>query len=299
MAPNRTADQLVVIVGPTASGKSELAIKLARAFNGEIISADSRTIYKGLDIGTAKPAMKERSGIVHHGFDLVEPDEAFSAARFQKMAKNWIVDIQSRGKLPIMVGGTGLYIDSVIFDYEFGAPANIELRSQLEKLNIEELWDYCKNNNIELPENKINKRYVIRAIELKGINKRRKKTIQQHTFIIGINPDKKILQRRIDARVEKIIANSVVEEATKAAKRYSWQAPALNGNIYPIVHRIIQGQLTTQEAIEEAKTKDWRLAKRQLTWLKRNPAIHWHSSINQAYQAVEEYLSNFYTDLLQ
>ncbi len=293
MAPRRTTDQLIVIVGPTASGKSELAIKVAQAFNGEIISADSRTIYKNLDIGTAKPTMMERAGIVHYGFDLVEPDKTFSAAKFQQIAKGWIADIQSRGKLPIMVGGTGLYIDSILFNYEFGAPANIKLRSQLEKMNIEELWSYCKSHNIELPENKKNKRYVVRAIEQKGINKRRKNYSQNHIFTIGINPGREILQQRIYERAVKILTNNVVTEATIVAKNYGWQAPALNGNIYPIVHRIMQGQLTKQEAIEESRTKDWHLAKRQLTWLKRNPAINWYTSIDQGYQAIKEYLSNF------
>jgi tRNA dimethylallyltransferase len=143
---------LIVIVGPTASGKSALAMQLAERFGGEIICADSRTVYKGMDIGTAKPSAEDQARVPHHGLDLVEPGERFSAVDFKNYATQTIADIRARGKIPFLVGGTGLYVDAVIFDYHFGQ-ADPELRAKLEALSLEELHEYCRNNNIKLPEN--------------------------------------------------------------------------------------------------------------------------------------------------
>ena len=160
---------LVVIAGPTASGKSSLAMELAQQFRGEIICADSRTIYTGMDIGTAKPSSADRALVPHWGLDLVEPGEYFSAADFKTYAVQKIAEIRARGHVPFLVGGTGLYIDSVVFDYAFGPAADKERREQLNTMTIEELYNYCNKNNVVLPENEKNKRYVIRAIELAGI----------------------------------------------------------------------------------------------------------------------------------
>src|SRR5664279_14928 len=135
---------LVVITGPTASGKTGLAIELAHQFGGEIICADSRTIYRGMDIGTAKPTPVERLLVPHWGLDLVDPGEYFSVADFKKYADQKIIEIRARGRIPFLVGGTGLYIDAVIYDYRFGPPANADLRSRLEKLTIDELYAYCE-----------------------------------------------------------------------------------------------------------------------------------------------------------
>jgi tRNA dimethylallyltransferase len=197
MAARNLKQPLVVIAGPTASGKTSLAIEMAERFDGEIICADSRTIYKGMDIGTAKPTKEERERVPHWGLDLVEPNERYSVAEFKAYAVRKIEDIRARGKVPFLVGGTGLYVDAIIFDYEFGPAADMERRQSLEKMTIEELHAYCSENNIELPENRLNKRYVIRSIEQKSINTKRRSTLIDNCFVVGIATDRDILRTRI------------------------------------------------------------------------------------------------------
>jgi tRNA dimethylallyltransferase len=268
---------LVVVVGPTASGKTSLAIDIAKKFEGEIISADSRAIYKGMDIGTAKPTIEEREGIPHWGLDLVEPDERFTAADFKQYAFERISEIRARGHLPILVGGTGLYVDSVIFDYQFGPRADAERRAMLEAMSLDVLHDYCIENNISLPENTLNKRYVIRAIEQKSINTKRRKVPIDNALVVGIATDREVLRTRIEARAEHIFDDGVVEEATILGKKYGWNHESMTGNIYPLVHSYLKGELTVDGMKEKFTTLDWRLAKRQLTWLRRNPFIRWGS----------------------
>ena len=161
----KNSNTLIVITGPTASGKTSLAIKLAKLFGGEIISADSRAIYKDINIASAKPTIEERDGVPHWGFDLVEPGERFTAADFKEYAYSKIEDILSRGKIPFLVGGTGLYIDAVLYDYEFGGEVSDVFRRKLNSKSLEELQEYILENKIQMPENFKNKRYLIRAIE--------------------------------------------------------------------------------------------------------------------------------------
>ena len=153
----RSEPPLVVIVGPTASGKTAVAIELAGRFDGEIICADSRTIYKGMDVGTAKPSAKEQAAVPHWGLDLVEPGERFTAADFQRYAVAKIAEFRARGRVPFLVGGTGLYVDAVLFGYEFGPEATARQRQELEGWSLLQLQEYCVKNNIKLPENSQNK----------------------------------------------------------------------------------------------------------------------------------------------
>lgn len=266
---------LVVIVGPTASGKTGLAIELARHFNGEIISADSRAIYSHMDIGTAKPSMEERAGIPHWGFDLVEPGEQFSAADFQRYAVRKIEEIRGRGRVPLLVGGTGLYVDALLYDYQFGPAADPKRRQDLEALTIDELQQYCVERNITLPENSKNKRYLIRAIEQEGVNHSRRDTPVGNSIIVGITTDREVLRSRIESRAEQLFADGVVDEASMLGKKYGWNNEAMTGNIYPLVRQYLAGELTRDEVKRKFVTLDWRLAKRQLTWLRRNPDIVW------------------------
>lgn len=266
---------LVVIVGPTASGKSALAINLAEKFGGEIICADSRTVYKGMDIGTAKPTKQERKSVPHWGLDLVEPGERFTAADFKKYANEKIADIRKRRNVPIIVGGSGLYIDGVIFDYQFGPAADEKQRHSLEVMSLEELHEYCHKNNIQLPENHSNKRYVIRAIEQKSINKKRRERPIDNTHIVGIATDSLLLRSRIERRAEYIYANGVVNEAKLLGEKYGWDNEAMTGNIYPECLLYLQKEITTEQLIQHSVSLDWKLAKRQLTWLRRNPYIQW------------------------
>lgn len=266
---------LVVIVGPTASGKTSLAIQIAKQFGGEIICADSRTIYKGMDIGTAKPSAAEQAGVPHWGLDLVRPDERFSVADFKKYALGKITEIRARGNLPMLVGGTGLYIDSILFDYQFGDMADEAKREELNNMTIEQLHEYCHNNNIPLPENMQNKRYVMRNIERNGINDSRRTEPIGNTIIVGIATERDVLRSRIVFRIEQLFDDGVVDEAKKLGKMYGWGGEAFKGDVYPLAHQYLTNELTLDEAKAKLATIDWRLAKRQLTWFKRNPYIIW------------------------
>lgn len=272
---NYNKTPLIVIVGPTASGKTSLAINLAEIYGGEIICADSRTVYKDMDIGTAKPSYEDCQRVPHWGIDLVYPYEYFSAAEFKQYSLKKIEDIRSRNKIPFLVGGTGLYIDAIVFDYKFGNKSDVKKRTLLEKLTIEELWEYCSKNNIELPDNYNNKRYVIRCIEQGGINNSRKVEINNNIIVVGISTDRDNLQKRIKDRIEQFFDNNVVEEARILGKIYGWDNRAMSGNIYPILHKYIDNEISIEEAKVEIFYRDWHLAKRQMTWFRRNKNIEW------------------------
>lgn len=278
---------LIVIVGPTASGKTGLAVQLAKEFGGEVISADSRAIYKEMDIGTAKPNLAERDGVPHWGIDLVAPGEPFSAADFKQYTLQKIDEIRARGHIPFLVGGTGLYVDAVVFDYQFGTQADAGRRQKLESMTLDELQDYCNKNNILLPENDKNKRYVVRAIERAGQTPKRKQSPIKNTYIVGITTDRDTLRERIALRSEQLFHDGVVEEATLLGKKYGWESEAMTGNVYPLVRQYLQGGLSLDTVKEKFTTLDWRLAKRQLTWLRRNPHIQWHGL-----EEAKQYLSN-------
>ena len=277
---------LVVIAGPTASGKTSLAIRLAKQYNGEIICADSRTIYRDMDIGTAKPTMAEREAVPHWGLDLVSPGETFSAAQFKEYALQKISEIRSRGCLPFLVGGTGLYIDAVIFNFQFGAPPDPSLRHELEKRTVAELQYYCYKYNRKLPENNKNKRYLIRAIEQKNKNNRYEFMIRDNSIAVGIATNKEILRTRIVLRSEQLFLNNVVSEAMLLARKYGWDNEAMTGNVYPLVREFLNQNITENELKRQFVIADWRLAKRQMTWLRRNPFIMW-ATLDSA----EHYLS--------
>lgn len=272
---NYNKTPLIVIVGPTASGKTSLAINLAEIYGGEIICADSRTVYKDMDIGTAKPSYEDCQRVPHWGIDLIYPYEYFSAAEFKQYALKKIEDIRSRNKIPFLVGGTGLYIDAIVFDYKFGNKSDVKKRTLLEKLTIEELWEYCSKNNIELPDNYNNKRYVIRCIEQGGINNSRKVEINNNIIVVGISTDRDNLRKRIKDRIEQFFDNNVVEEARILGKIYGWDNRAMSGNIYPILHKYIDNEINIEEAKVEIFYRDWHLAKRQMTWFRRNKNIEW------------------------
>lgn len=270
---------IIVIVGPTASGKTDLAIRIAKRIGAEIICADSRTVYKDMNVGTAKPSKRERELVPHHGLDLVSPNERFTAADFQRYATSKIREIHSRGKPVIIVGGTGLYIDSVIFDYQFGGDRGTQMRSELNDMTIEQLQNYCTESHIQLPKNVKNKRHLIRAIEQKGVNHKRKSDLSKNTIIVGISTDRSMLQKRIEVRLHNMFDQCVVEEATSLAEKYGWDNEAMTASIYRITHLIIDASITNQRALELAVQADMRLAKRQMTWFRRNPHIYWSDDI--------------------
>lgn len=273
---------LIVIVGPTASGKTNLAIKVAKELNGEVISADSRAIYMGMDIGSAKPTVKDMQGIPHWGFDLVRPGERFTAVDFQRYANEKIVDIRSRGRVPIIAGGTGLYVDAVIYNYQFPLERTKTERKKYENMSLNDLYDYCAQNNVSLPENKLNKRYVVNSILRQGQALKRNSTIINNIIVVGITTERAILRTRIKARTDNFMQSGVLEEAQKLAKKYGWESEAMTGNIYPLARAYAEGSLDYNSMIEQFNIKEWHLAKRQLTWFKRNKDIQW-LSLDDAY----------------
>jgi tRNA dimethylallyltransferase len=267
---------LVVIVGPTASGKTSLAVTLAKEYSGEIISADSRAIYKGLDIGTAKPSLKERRGVPHWGIDIVGPEQTFSVADFQRYAKKVIRDIRSRGKIPFLVGGSGLYVDSVVYDYDFSASGyDTAERETLMEQDLEVLYKYCDKHNVKLPENHKNKRYVVNNILRSNAPQQRKTSPQEGCIVVGITTEINVLRERITSRARAMWDAGLIEETHSAAARYGWKHEAMTGNTYCAARAYIEGTLSRDEAIARVATLDSQLAKRQRTWLRRHEHIIW------------------------
>ncbi len=290
-APNLNQPLLVVIAGPTASGKTDLAIRMAKKYNGEIICADSRTVYRGMDIGTAKPTPEEQAMVPHWGLDLVDPGESFSVAQFKDYANAKIAEIRGRGRVPFLVGGTGLYIDAVLFDFHLGDKADEDLRRKLENMSVQDLQNHCINNNIELPENYQNKRYLIRAIERNGISSIKNDTPIVDSVVVGIATNREILRSRIVDRVERMLDGGVVKETQELMTKYSLFDEPYLGTIYPFVASLMSKELTREEVVEKAATQDWRLAKRQMTWFRRDPFMMWCDL-----ESAEHYLSRHLVD---
>lgn len=278
---------VVVITGPTASGKSSLAMNLAITYGGEIICADSRTVYKGLDIGTAKPTEQDQTLVRHWVLDVVNPNERFTAADFARHAETAIEDIYLRGKIPFVVGGTGLYIDGLVKGYNFGPTVDEAQRSYLNGLTVDTLKTIIKKQQIALPVNSDNKRHLVRAIEQKRINTSRKLSTKYNYEVVIISTEKLHLEQKIRSRAEQIFNGNVVEEATKNGNRYGWDSEAMKGNIYPIIKKMLDGELNLEQAKELFIIRDRQLAKRQVTWFKRHDDAT-HLSLEEA----EIYLSN-------
>lgn len=286
----QSSGPLIVVVGPTASGKSALAMRIAQKYDGEIIAADSRTVYRGMDIGTAKPTPADQALVPHHLIDLRNPDESFSVAEFKELAQAAINDILSRGKVPVLVGGTGLYVDAVLFDYQFGAAPNTAERARLSALSIDELQDICRENNITMPINSRNKRHLVRAIELGGLLNHKKK-LGNNTLVVGISTDRETLRRRIEQRAHEMVDAGVLGEVAMMGVRYQWAGEAMKGNIYRVFHQVVEGTMSIGDAIEEFVRSDMALAKRQMTWFKRNPHILWSSEPDVLLEKVDTFLS--------
>lgn len=271
------ATPLVVIVGPTASGKTTLAISLAKKYNGEIICADSRTVCRGMDIGTAKPTPAEQASVPHWGLDLAEPNARFTAYDFKLYADQKIQEIRERGHVPFLVGGTGLYIDAVVLEYEFSYSFDGTFRAALEAKSIEELWEYCAINNINLPENSQNKRHVVNAIMRKGISAKSRVEPNENTIVVGITTEKETLLARMKARTEQLFKDGVVDEAIKLGKKYDWETEALKSNIYRVIGESRGREVSRELMVDQTVALDWQLAKRQMTWFRRRPFIKWLS----------------------
>jgi tRNA dimethylallyltransferase len=290
MASVATVTPLIVILGPTASGKSAMALALAEQFEGEIIAADSRTVYKGMDIGTAKPTFAERQRVPHHLIDVAFPDERFTVSDFKRMANEAIRTVGNRGHIPFLVGGSGLYIDAVIYDFGFRKEATLERRSELEKLSVLELQAALRKLRLPLPTNAQNPRHLVRALETEGeVSKRGE--LRRRTLVIGLDVDAERLRTRVTGRVDTMVANGLVGEVRRLSTRYGWATPALQATGYRAFRSYIEGEATLEEAKAKFVQNDMRYAKRQKTWFKRNKSIHWISKTEDAVDLITTFLN--------
>jgi tRNA dimethylallyltransferase len=269
---------LLVIVGETASGKTELAIRLAQQFDGEIICADSWTVRREADIGTAKPTAREQALVPHHLLDVAGPDEDFTAAVFKRLANKAIEDITNRDKLPIMVGGTGLYIDGVIYDFGFLPAGDREARQVLNNLSAAELLQKIRSLGLETDGIDIrNKRRLIRLIETGGAVPARGE-LRTNTFIIGLRTENGRLKERIIRRADDMLAAGLEAEVRGLADRYGWECEALKGVGYAQWREYFLDSQTLAETRQKIIKANLDLAKRQRTWFKRNKSIRWFTT---------------------
>ena len=258
MAARSQRPKLIAIVGPTASGKSKLALKIARKFNGEIIAADSRTVYKGMDIGTAKPTIKEQAEAPHHLLDLIEPNQKFSAGQFKKLAEKAISDIQNRGHLPILVGGTGLYLNAVLFDYQFkqgGKPDPKNPRHQLRQG--------------QPPAHKL----------------------IPNALVVGLAIEPKKLEASITRRAEAMAKQGFMDEVKNLAAAYPAQLEVFKSPGYRPFFDLLLNRIDLQTAKQQFIQSHLRLVKKQRTWFKRNPYIIWFEDGQKAYNFIVQQLS--------
>lgn len=308
--------KILVIVGPTASGKTRMAVELAQRHNGEVISADSMQIYRTMDIGTAKPTQEEMGGIPHHMIDVADPEEDFSVARYVEMAARCVDDVLARGKLPIVAGGTGLYIDSLLSGRTF-APFSPDsaLRGELERelaekggqAMLEALAQVDPEAAQRLHPN--DHKRIIRALE---VYRSTGKTITQHNretqaipprynaLTIGLAfQDRQAMWRRIDQRVDEMVAAGLEDEVRRLlTSGISPKCTAMQAIGYKEFTQALSGEMTWQEAAEVVKLRSRQYAKRQLTWFGRNPNTRWvrwddPPEFEQGRRASTEYMEEF------
>jgi tRNA dimethylallyltransferase len=279
----KNKNKMVVILGPTATGKSGLAVKLARKYHGEVISADSRQVYKGLDIGTGKITKDEMQGIHHWLLDIVNPKDSFSVAQFQEQVRAKIQTILKRSKLPIICGGTGFYIDSVVNNTVLPeVPPNKKLRAKLEKKSAEELalmlkqLDENRYNNIDIN----NKVRLVRAIEIATAIGKVPKIINnesEYNFLkIGLVLSNEDLRSKINKRLKLRIKQGMIEEAERLHKKgLSYERMRELGLEYRYLADFLEKKISKIEMISKLETEIWRYAKRQMTWFKKDKRIKW------------------------
>ena len=277
-------------------GKTVLSIELARQINGEVVSADSMQIYKNMDIGSAKPTKEEMGDIKHYMIDFVSPDERYSVADYKKEASKAIEEILKKGKMPIIVGGTGLYVDSLIYGIEYkDVKFDEEYRNKLEQIaekeGLESLYNRAKEIDKEAIKNisKNDKKRIIRILEIyKATGKTkteqeiesRKNEVPYDYKVFALNMDRDILYDRINRRVDIMVENGLIEEVQNICKKYSKYPTAMQALGYKEIKQYLEGTLTKEEAIEKVKQETRRYAKRQLTWFRKNKQTIWIDANN-------------------
>ena len=283
--------KVIVICGPTASGKTALSIELAKKINGEIVSADSMQMYKDMNIGTAKPTKEEMGEIQHYLLDFVSPEERYSVAQYKQDAKKAIKEIIEKGKTPIIVGGTGLYVDSLIYEIEYNdIKLDEEYRKKLEKIVEEQGLEELYKKAVEIdPEamKKISlndKKRIMRVLEIyhstgktktEQEKESRKNPVEYDYRVFAINWDREILYERINKRVDIMVDQGLIEEVKEILNKYDTFPTAMQGLGYKEVVDYLNGTYTKEEMIEKIKMETRRYAKRQLTWFRKNKQTIW------------------------
>lgn len=292
-------NKLIIILGPTASGKTGLAIKLAQKYNGEIISVDSRQIYKEMTIGTATPTKNEIQAIKHHLIACIKPSHIFTLADFIKKANKLIKSIQTRGKIPFLVGGTGLYISAIVDNYDLPkGKIDLGLRTRLESKSKKELLEYLEELDPETAStiDKENPRRLIRALEYVIINKKsfannqKTNTSPYNILQIGINLEQSKLNKRIEQRTNQMIEQGLVKETQKLIYKYDNTLPSLNTIGYQEIIQYLNNEIELNQAIDLIKTHTRQYAKRQITWFKRDKRINWIEFQWQADSLINKFL---------
>lgn len=298
--------KIIVILGPTASGKSKLAIKLAKKFNAEIISADSRQVYKGLDIGTEKIRKSKRQSIKHHLIDVTSPQKIYTVIQYRKTAKKILDKILQKRKIPVIVGGSGLYIDSLIYDYKLPeVPPQPKLRKQLEKKSVEELFEKLKKLDPRRAKtiDKNNPRRLIRALEiilttgkyippLTKLTGRPSNKFSKYDFLkIGIRKSPKKLRQLINQRLKKTLKRGLLQEVEKLHRRgLSWKRLEELGMEYRLASYYLRGLISYSQMINQMQREIYRYAKRQITWFKRDKNIIWIKNPQKAFAICRDWL---------
>jgi tRNA dimethylallyltransferase len=288
---------LIMIVGPTAVGKTRLSIELAKAFSGEIINGDAMQFYRGLDIGTAKIKEEERQGIKHHLLDILDPREETSVVDYQAKVREKIEVIKKKNKLPIIVGGSGLYLSSILFDYKFPGPSrNDELTKKYEEYSTDELVEILKSSKPELAKNTdlANRRRVLRALEKDNYDFQEEiSSYYQNALIIGLDLERDKLYERIDNRVMDMVNNGLLKEVKSLYDQgiFSQATMAIG---YKELFPYFRGETSLEEALALIKRNSRRYAKRQLTWFRNKMNAVWFKvnleCFDKTVEEVKEYI---------
>lgn len=301
--------KLIVLCGPTGSGKTDLSLRLAKRFGGAIVSADSRQLYKEMTIGTAKPIGRWQwrgfrrvyivEGIEHYNLDWLSPKKVFSAAEFKMRARKWIGRVLKQKQVPFVVGGTGLYIDALVDNLSFPkVVANQELRNELSQKSLEELLVQLDEVDPEAGAmiDRNNPRRVIRALEVSLLSgtpfsaQRIKGEKLYDVLYLGVSVPKEELDRRLDRRIDMMMEGCLVEEVRKLAKKYPFSLPSMSGIGYREFEGFVKGEETLEQAIVKLKTDTRQYAKRQMTWFKRRNDIVWCKVYEEMEERVAEFL---------
>lgn len=296
-------EKVIVIGGPTASGKTALSIELAKKINGEIISADSMQIYKEMNIGTAKPEKEEMQGVKHYMLDIITPEERFSVADYKIKAKKAIKEIIEKGKIPIIVGGTGLYIEALIYEIEFlQIETDLNYRRELEQIAQEKGLNNLYEKAVKIDPKAMEKisandqKRILRVLELyhqtgktkTQLDSESRKEPEYDYKLFAINMDREILYNRINKRVDIMLQNGLVNEVKNIYEKYKEFPTAMQGLGYKEVVEYLEGKVSYEQMVEKIKMESRRYAKRQLTWFRKYENIIWIDGTDEVQKNIEK-----------